>query len=234
VLLSAGQYPTLLNPEGLFFHLLIWAGAPAAGVAFIVWLLGLFQSAKGWVDLAASIASKYRIAVGNIQEIISARKRAAVRLAVCSALVVGFSYMLAVIINVLVRVAEMSSPDAIYSSKAVENTIVATEWSPVAAWTMIAGVVGIGLFGFACITGMTGLRKLIMFLGGVACVAAWVTGATVAAGTVMTSAGLALGGSNPPPKPLLATEAIVAVLLLAIGYLLPGISKASRLAFNAP
>ena len=203
-------------------------------MAFIVWLLGLFQSARGWVDLAASIASKYRIAVGNIQEIISARKRAAVRLAVRSALVVGFSYMLAVIINVLVRVAEMSSPDAIYSSKAVENTVVATEWSPVAAWTMIAGVVGIGLFGFACITGMTGLRKLIMFLGGVACVAAWVTGATVAAGTVMTSAGLALGGSNPPPKPLLATEAIVAVLLLAIGYLLPGISKASRLAFNAP
>jgi hypothetical protein len=234
VLLSAGQYPTLLNPQSLFFHLLIWAGAPAAVVAVVVWLLGLFQSAKGWVDLAASIASKYRIALSNIQEIISARKRAAVRLAVCSALVVGSAYMLAVIIDVLVRVADMSNPDAIYSSKVVENSVVATEWSPVAAWTMIAGVAGIGLFGFACITGMVGLRKLITFLGGVACVVASCAGATVALGAVMTLAGLALGGSNPPPKPLIATEAICAVLLLTIGYLLPGISKASRLAFNAP
>jgi hypothetical protein len=233
-MLSAGQLPTLQNPEGLFFHLVIWAGAPAAVVTVVVWLLGLFQSAKGWVDLAASIARKYRIAADNIQEIISARKRAVVRLAVCSALLVGFSYMLAVIINVLVRVAEMSDPNAILSSKIVENTAVATEWSPAAAWTMIAGAAGIGLFGFACIVGMTGLRKLIMFLGGVACAAAWLTGIMIAIATAMGLVGLALGGSNPPPKPLLATAAIVAVLLLAIGNLLPRISKASHLAFNTP
>jgi hypothetical protein len=233
-MISASQLPTLQNPEDLFFHLVIWAGAPAAVVAVIVWLLGLFQSAKGWVDLATSIASRYRIAAGSIQEIISARKRAAVRLAVCSALAVGLSYMLAVIINVLVRVAEMNDPNAILSSKIVENTTAATEWSPAAAWTMIAGAAAIGLFGFACITGMTGLRKLIMFLGGVICAATLLAGAMVAIATVMELIGLALGGSNPPPKPLVATEAIIAVLFLAIGYLLPRISKASRLAFNAP
>ncbi len=233
-MLSADQLPTLQNPEDLFFHLVIWAGAPAAVVTVVVWLLGLFQSAKGWLDLAASTARKYRIAVDNIQEIISARKRAAVRLAVCSALVVGFSYMLAVIINVLVRVAEMSDPNAILSSKVVENTVVATEWSPAAAWTMIVGAASIGLFGFACIVGMTGVRKLIMFLGGVACAIALLAGGMVAIATVMELIGLALGGSNPPPKPLVATEAIIAVLLLAIGYLMPRISKASHLAFNTP
>ena len=71
-------------------------------------------------------------------------------------------------------------------------------------------------------------------LGGVACAATRLAGAMVAIATVMELIGLALGGSNPPPKPLVATEAIIAVLFLTIGYLLPRISKASRLAFNAP
>jgi hypothetical protein len=233
-MLSAGRLPTLANPEDLFFHLLIWAGVPAAVVAVVVCLLGLFQSVKGWVDLAASVARKYAIARDNIQLIISARKRAAVRLAVCSALAVGFSYMLAVIINVLVRVAEMTDLNAILSSKVVWDTVVATEWSPAAAWTMIAGAASVGLFGLACIAGMTGLRKFIKFLGAVACVIATLAGGAVSLATIMGLIGLALGGSNPPPKPLLASEASIALLLLAIGYLLPRISRASQVAFNVP
>lgn len=232
MLLNADRLPTLWDPEELYLHVALWAGVPAGVMVFVAWLLGLVQSVKGWSDLATSLAEKYHIASSSIQEVVSGRKRAAMRLAVCSVLVVGLAYALAVVVNVLVRVAEMSDPSAIFSSKVVENTVVATEWSPLAAWTVVVGIGGVTLFGFACIAGLTGLRKLIMFLGGFASFIAFLTGGMAALGTLFGVAGLALGGSDPPPKPLLATEAIIAALLLALGYVLPGVAKAGRLAFN--
>jgi hypothetical protein len=232
VLLNADQLPTLWDLEELYLHVALWAGVPVGVTVVVTWLLGLVQSARGWSDLATSLAQKYQIVASNVQEVVSTRKRAAMRLAVCSVLVVGFSYALAVVINVLVRVAEIGDPSAIFSSKVVENTVVATEWSPAAAWTVVVGIGGVALFGFACIAGLTGLRKLITFLGGFATIIAFLTGGTVALGTLFGVAGLALGGSDPPPKPLLVTEAIIAALLLALGYVLPGVAKAGRLAFN--
>jgi hypothetical protein len=38
---------------------------------------------------------------------------------------------------------------------------------------------------------------------------------------------------NPPPLSLLVTEVITALLFIALGWLLPEVSSASRIAFNA-
>ena len=158
------------------------------------------------------------------------RQRAAWRLAVCSVLAVAFAYALAVIIDGVVQVAEVN-PNALLSSKVVENAVVVTEWSPVSAWTAILGVAGITLLGIACIGDMIGLRKLISFLGGLACVVAWLAGMGLGIDALI---GFAVRGSqNPPPMSLLVTEVITALLFLALGWLLPKVSSASRIAFNA-
>jgi hypothetical protein len=163
-------------------------------------------------------------------DITTVRQRALCRLAVCSVLAVAFAYALAVIIYGVVQVAEVD-PNALFSSKVVQNAVVVTEWSRVSVWTAILGVAGIALFGIACIGDMVGLRKLISFLGGLACAAAWIIGAGLGIDALI---GFALRGSqNPPPMSLLVTEVITALLFLALGWLLPNVSSASRIAFNA-
>ena len=90
---------------------------------------------------------------------------------------------------------------------------------------------GIALLGIACIGDMVGLRKLVSFLGGLVCVVAWVAGVGLGVDALI---GFAVRGSqDPPPMSLLVTEVIVALLFLALGWLLPQVSSASRIAFNA-
>jgi hypothetical protein len=230
---SAGQLPTLWDPEQLFSHLALWAGVPAVAVAVVVALLGLYQSAKGWAGLTGSAVRGYQTAAQKIEEMTSERQRAAGRLAVWSVLAVGFSYMLAVIVDALVQTAETDGANALMSSTVVEHSVVATQWSPAAVWTMIIGVAGIGLLGIACIADLTGLRKLISFLGGLACTVAWVGGAGMGIDALIGFAIRGLGSQNPPPISLLVTQVTTALLLLALGLLLPKIRRASGIAFSA-
>jgi len=227
---SASHFPTLWDPEELFSHVALWAGVPAAMVAVVVGVLALYQSAKGWKDFADGTAKWTRRARDKGLNITTVRQRAAGRLAVCSVLAVAFAYALAVIIYGVVQVAEVN-PDSLFSSKVVENAVVVTEWSPVSVWTAILGVAGIALLGIACIGDMTGLRKLISFLGGFVCAGAWVIGVLLGVDALI---GFALIRSqNPPPMSLLVTEVITALLFVALGWLLPKVSSASRIAFNA-
>jgi len=58
--LSADHLPTLWDPEDLFSHLALWAGVPAIAVAVVVWLLGLYSSAKGWVCSGSRVSRSCR------------------------------------------------------------------------------------------------------------------------------------------------------------------------------
>lgn len=230
---SADHFPTLWDPLALFSHLALWAGLPAAVVAVVVGVLGLYQSIKGWADLTQSTVSMYKATISTGQNITSVRQRAALRLAICSVLAVGFSYMLAVIVNALVQTAETDGAKALFSSKVVAHAIVVTQWPPVAIWTVIIGAVGIGLLGIACIANMSGLRKLMSFLGGLTCVLAWLAGIMMGIDAVIGFALLGIGSQDPPPRSLLVTQVITAVLCLAVGWLLPKIRKASGVAFSS-
>lgn len=229
-MLSADQLPTLWDPEELFSHLAIWAGVPAATVAVVAGLLAI----KGWKDFGKATGQGFKTAQENFKNITTERQRAAVRLVVCSVLAVALAYMLAVIVNALVQVAEANELSALYSSKVVEHAVVATQWSPASVWTMILGVAGIGLLGIACIAGLTTLRKLISFLGGLACAVAWVAGVAMGIDAIIGFAILGFHSQDPPPMSLLVTQVITAVLCLAVGWLLPKIRKANRVAFNSP
>lgn len=227
---SASHFPTLWDPEELFSHVALWAGVPAGVVIVVVGVLALYQSAKGWKGFADGTAKWARRARDLGLDITTVRQRAAWRLAVCSVLAVAFAYALAVIIYGVVQVAEVN-PDALFSSKVVENAVVVTEWSPVSVWTAILGVGGIALLGIACIGDIVGLRKLVSFLGGLACAVAWIAGGGLGIDALI---GFALRGSqDPPPMSLLVTEVITALLFLALGWLLPKVSSASRIAFDA-
>lgn len=227
---NASNFPTLWDPEDLLKHVALWSGVPGAIVVVVVGVLAIYQSAKGWADFADGTQKWVRRAREKGVSITTARQRAAWRLVVCSLISVAFAYALAVIIEGVVQVAEVN-PNALFSSKVVENAVVVTEWSPVSVWTAILGVAGIGLLGIACIGDMVGLRKLISFVGGLACAVAWVGGVGLGIDALI---GFAMRGSqDPPPLSLLVTEVVVALLLLALGWFLPKVSSASRIAFNA-
>jgi hypothetical protein len=227
---NASQFLTLWDPEELFSHVALWSGVPAGIVVVVVGVLAFYQSLKGWKGVADSTAKWVRRAREKELDITTARQRAAGRLTVCSVLAVGFAYALAVIIDGVVQVAEVNA-NALFSSKVVENAVVVTEWSPVSVWTAILGVVGVFLLEVACIGDMSGLRKLISFLGGLTCAVAWVAGAGLGVDALIDF--VVRGSQDPPPLSLLVTEVITALLFLALGWLLPQISSASRIASNA-
>jgi hypothetical protein len=227
---NAGSFPTLWDPVELFSHVALWSGVPAGIVVVVVGVLAICQSAKGWNDFANASGKFARRARELGLDITTFRQRAAWRLAICSVLAVAFAYALAVIIDGVVEVAEVNA-NSLFSSRVVENAVVVTEWSSVSVWTAILGVTGIVLLGIACIGDMVGLRKLLSFLGGLVCAVAWVAG--VGLGIDAAIGFVVRGSQNPPPISLLVTEVITALLFLALGWLLPKISSASHIAFDA-
>lgn len=227
--------PTLWDPQDLFFHAAIWAGIPVVLVAIVVWLLGLYQSAKGWVDLANKAGQGFQHGRGWLRGVTTFQQRAIARLMGFAVLVVGFAYMLAVILNAIIQLAVVN-PQLLISSRILESTVVATQWSPASVWTIIAGVGGIGLLGLAGIADFEGLRKFVSFFGGTACALAWIAGVLLGADAVIGFFIFFISKSNDqdrPPMSLLVTEVITALLLLAVGVLLPKIGKASRDAFES-
>jgi hypothetical protein len=230
--LSAVAVPTLWDPVELFAHLAVWAGVPAVLVGVVVGLLGLYQVIKSWVGFARSSVDRGKSAGRKLRGMTSVHWRAAARLVVCSVLAVTFSYMLAVIADAVVRLAELE-PNALFTPALMENTVVATQWSPAAVWTVIAGVGGIGLLGVACIADIKSLRKLISLLGITTCVVAWVAGVFLGIGAL---GGFLLRLVHDPDIPVasfLLTELATALLLIAVALLLPRIRRATGAAFDS-
>jgi hypothetical protein len=188
------------GPQELFTHLALWAGAPTLLVAVVVWLLGLYQSTKGWGALASSAVGTYQAVQGNLQQLISERKRAAMRLALHSVFAVAFAYMLAAITYGLTQLGE-ADPNAVLTAKVVETSVTVTALSPATIWTVIICVAGIGLLGIARIAQLTGLQKLLTFLGGLVWLYAWAMGWLLGIASVLGFAELSLGShlASPPP-----------------------------------
>jgi hypothetical protein len=230
VLSAAPQLPTLWDPAGLVAHLALWAGVPAVAVAAVVGLLGLYQSAKGWVDLASATAQRVQVSRSKIREITSERQRAVVQLAVCSVLAVAFSYMLAVILTATRRAA-IRDPNVFFSVKLVKNAFAVTQWSPAAVSTAVVGVAGIGLLGIACIADLTRLRRFILVLGGLAFAAAWFIGWAFALEAVFV-AFVIIDPANRVLFPTLVAAAVAGVLGFALTRLLRRIYRANVTAFN--
>jgi hypothetical protein len=231
---KVNQLPTLWDPQDLFTHLALWAGAPALLVAVVVWLLGLYQSAKGWGALVSSTVDTYQAVQVNFQQLISERKRAAMQLALYSVFAVAFAYMIAVIAYGLTQLGE-ADPNAVLTAKVVEANVTVNALSPATIWTVIICVAGIGLLGIAHIAQATGLEKLVTFLGGLVWLYTWAMGWLLGLASVLGFAELAMGShmpSPPPPLAFMVTTAITAALSMAVGHLLPKIGEASKRAFG--
>jgi hypothetical protein len=201
-------------------------------VGIVVWAFGLYQSGKAWYGLVHTTAEGYRSTQEYIRQKTSDQHRAAAWMALWSAFAVGFVYALATIINALVQTAQAEGVSSLFSSKIVEHAVAVKQWSPAAIWAVSIAAAGIFLLAIARIAKLTGMRKIISFVGGVACTLAWIAAVAAGVDSLVGFAGRGLSSQDPPPMPLVVTEAITAVMCLALGLLLPRISKTSRAAFS--
>jgi hypothetical protein len=240
-MLSPDHLPTLWDPEDLFSHLALWAGAPAIAVAILVWLLGLYNSAKGWIGFGKSAARVPGVVHEKFHKGTSEQQRAKMRLLLYSVLSVAFSYVLAEIITVIVQLGE-THPDATWSVNALKATAVTlTPWPSPVVGTVVIEVAGIGLLGIACIAELPGLRKLVAFWGGVACALAWAAGALLGLSTALMTLEVlfqkaspsATNGLNIPPVSFVVTAAVTVGLCLGLARFLPEIRQASGKAFGS-
>jgi hypothetical protein len=241
--LIADQLPTLWDPEDLFSHLALWAGAPAVGVAIVVWLLGIYSSAKGWFGFGKAAAGAVGavpgpliVARGKFRNRTTAQQRATVRLFFYSVFTVAFSYMLAEIIYVVVQMAEVD-PNASFSVSYLRAIAIAvTPWPSPVVSTVVLEAAGIGLLGVAFIAELPRVQKLVTFLGGVARVIAWtgtiVLGACTVGGLISPLISGNQGPSAAVPMPFVATIAVSAILCLGLARSLTKVREASEMAFG--
>jgi hypothetical protein len=233
---SNHQFPTLWDPQQLFFHLAVWAGVPAIVMAVAAALLGIYKSVKDWIRFGKSIVGVGPVARKKFQSWTTSQQRAMTRLIVFSVLMVAFSYMVAVIIDT----AAKENSNLAFSVQDVVNRVGVTPWPPAAVWTIVIEVVGIGLLGIACIADLRGLRKFVTTLGGVVWIATWLLGLALGLATVMMCLGLLLNAAPPhnsvpggvPPVPLVVTVAVTGLLSLVLAQLLPRVRVASADAFD--
>lgn len=241
--LAAEQLPTLWDPEDLFAHLALWAGAPAITVVIVVWVLGIYGSLKSWFKFGTGAVKVASAAPGmasgvreNVRGWTTVEQRAMVRLSFYSVFTVAFSYMLAEVVYVVVQMAEID-PTAPFSVSYMRSSAVAvTPWPSPVALMVVLEVVGIGMLGFAFIANMPRVQKLITFLGGVARAIAW-TG-TVVLG-LLTFGGLIdpllssnQGPSAAVPMSFVATTAVTMVLCLGLALSLTRVREASEKIFK--
>jgi hypothetical protein len=236
---SDHQLPTLWDPQQLFFHLALWAGAPAIAMAVLAALLGIYKSVKDWIEFGNSAVRVGRVAGQKFRSSTTSQQRAMGRLFVFSVLTVAFSYIVAVIVVAVVQQIKLD-PNAVFSVHDIVDRVAVTPWSPAAVWTVVGEVVGIGLLGIACMGDLQGLRKLVTGLGRVVCVVTWLVGSMLAVDAAMMGLGLLLsriptnsGPTDAPPVPLLVTVTVTALLSLVLARLLPRIQVASTGAFGS-
>jgi hypothetical protein len=160
---------------------------------------------------------------------------------VFSALTVTFSYMLAEIIYVVVQMGELDS-HATFSVKDLEATaVVVTPWPSAVVSIIVLEMAGIGLLGVACIAELRSLRKLITFLGAVACAIALIAGTLLGFSTALMIlevllskvSASGLSSADVPPVPFVVTAAVTVGLFLGLAKALPEVREASAKAFGS-
>jgi len=220
--------PTLWDPEELFFHLAVWAGVPAIVMAVAAALLALYKSMKSWIEFGNSTIRAARVAGGKLRSWTPPLQRAMVRLLVFSVLAVAFSYMLAVILDLEIRIW-VANPNAVLSMKEVVDRVVVTPWPLAAVWTVVGEVFGITMLGIAYIADLRGVATFVTAWGAVVWIAAWLVGSVLAleaiGGFVMNL--FSADRSDAPPLRYVVTVAATGLLGLVLARLLPKVDDAS-------
>lgn len=242
-MLIADQLPTLVDPAHLFGRLALWAGAPAAAVGIVVWLLTIYSSAKSWFGLGTAVRRTpgaarrtFLVVQGNVRGRTTVQQRAMVRLFFYSIFTVAFSYILAEIIYVVVQMVEVD-PTETFSVNSLRTTAVAvTPWPPPVVLMVVLEVVGIGLLGVAFIADLPRLQKRVTFLGGVARAIAWTGAVVLGFGTVGGLLAPFIASNQGPsadvPMSFVVTTAVAAALCLGLALSLPRLREASEMTFK--
>jgi hypothetical protein len=235
---SAGSLPTLWDPQDLFFHLLVYAGVPAAVVAVATALLASYKAVMGWIGFGKTTVRMGTVASGKVKAWTSEQLRALVALGAFSVVTVCFSYMLAVIGYAATLMIE-ADPQHVFTPGQLADHVSIALWPPVAVWIVVGESACVLILGLASIGEATGLRKLAKFAGGLVWVAAWIIAFWLGVSGICMCLGLLLETGSPPssndvPVPLLWDAGITAAIALVVALSVPRVARASARAFGHP
>lgn len=236
--MSANSLPTLWDPQKLFFHLLLYAGVPAAVVAVMIALLTSYKAVMGWIGFGKTTVRMGMVAGDKVKEWTSEQLRALVALGFFSVITVCSSYMLAVIGYAATLMIE-ADPQHVFTPGELANHVSVALWPPVAVWIVVGEIACVVILGVASIGEATGLRKLAKLAGGLVWFAAWIIAFWLGVSAICMCLGLLLElGSAPSPNdvpvPLLWDAGITAAIALVVALSVPRVGRASAKAFGRP
>jgi hypothetical protein len=236
--MNAGSLPTLWNPQDLFFHLVVYAGLPAAVVAVLTALLASYKAVMGWIGLGKTTVRMGVVTRDKFREWTSEQLRALVALGFFSVVTVCFSYMLTVI-GYAATLMIKADPQHVFTLGELAKHVSVTLWPPVAVWTVVGEIACVAVLGVATIGEAGRPRKLAKFAGGLVWVAAWIIAFWLGVSAICMCIGLLLQIGSPPttndvPVPLLWDAGITAAIALVVALSVPKIGKASVNAFGRP
>ncbi len=236
--MSIDSLPTLWDPQQLFFHLVLYAGMPAAVVAVMTALLAFYKAVMGWIGLGRTTARMGTIASGKVKEWTSEQLRALTTLGFFSVIAVCFSYMLAVI-GYAATLMIKADPQHVFTPGELASHVRVTVWPPVAVWVVVGEIACIVILGVANIGEATNLRKLARFAGSLVWLAAWAIAFWLGISAICMCLGLLIEIGSPPspndvPVPLLWDAGITAAIALMVAFSVPRVGRASAKAFGRP
>lgn len=224
---SAVQLTTPPDPQQVAVYLALHLGVSATLVGIVVWLVGLSQVTKSWSSAAKTVG----VAAVALKKITEDRKQAAALLGFYAALVVGLSYMLALLVNALIIIYQVNQ-NGISSWSAVESTMSGATWPPAASWTVSIEAAAFVLYLLAMSADLAPLRGLITFVIYAAVFACAVATLGMVFGMVddwIAPASQNLGNNR---EALFQTQLFIAIICVTLAALLMGITSAVRSAFK--
>lgn len=234
---TSASIPTLMDPQQLFFYLIVHAGlVPAAVVAVITALLASYKALQGWISAGRAAVRGGKIAGDKVRQATSAQLRGIIAFGFFSLVSICFSYILAVI-GETAAVMIAADPKHAFSPGQLATQAKVDLWPQVAVWVVIGEIACAVVLAIATAAEFDSLRKLARFVGGLAWLASWLVVCWLGLSAIMMCLGLLLQIGQPPqpdpvPVPLLWDAAITAALALVVAFCIPRSGRASRLAFG--
>lgn len=235
--MDTSSIPTLMDPQGLFFYLIVHAGlVPAAVVAVITALLASFKALQGWISAARTAVRGGRIAGEKVRRATSAQLRGILAFGFFSLVSVCFSYVLAVI-GYTAAVMIASDPQHVFSPGELATQAQIDLWPQVAVWVVTGEIACVVILAIASAAEFVSLRNLVRFAGSLVWLAAWAVVIWLGGSAIMMCLGLLLEMGQPPkpddvPIPLLWDAAVTAILALVVAFSVPRAGRASGQAFG--
>lgn len=235
--MHTASIPTLMDPQELFFYLIVHAGLlPAAVVAVLTALLASFKAIQGWISAGKAAALGKRTLVEKIQSATSVQLRGIVAFGFFSLVSVCLSYVLTVV-GYTASIMIAADPQHVFSPGELATQARVDLWPQVAVWVVTGEIACVLILAIASAAGFDSLRSLARFSGGVVWLAAWLVVFWLGLSAVMMCLGLLLEMGQPSrpsdvPIPLLWDAVIDAVLAFVVAFSVARVGKASRQAFG--